>query len=70
VVAENAGLFPEAVSIWAPWCTDHMHVTITYNPWLGESFCLCGQTRVIGRTLNSSEACELIAEANAWRDGK
>lgn len=30
------------------WCEQRNHPWVTYNPWLDESFCRCGQMREAG----------------------
>lgn len=30
------------------WCEDREHPFVTYNPWLGQSFCRCGARREHG----------------------
>lgn len=30
------------------WCVERGHPFITYNPWLGQSWCRCGKRRVQG----------------------
>lgn len=57
-------------SPWLPWCADNDHPATTYNPWLDATWCLCGARKVDGRAMGSSEACGVIAEANAWRRGQ
>lgn len=39
-------------------CADHGHPGVTYNPWEGRTWCLCGDATYEGNTFTHAACCD------------